>query len=399
MPYHEISDPTKLHALLDAVLLVESGLELDGVLRRIVEAGCLLTDARYGALGVIDADGTHLERFIHVGMDAATAERIGHLPEGRGVLGHLIVDAKPLRLDDLADHPSSVGFPPGHPPMRSFLGVPLLVHGDVYGNLYLTEKRDERAFTDLDEALVVALAGAAGIAVENARLHQRLADLALVDERERIARDLHDTVIQRLFGVGLQLQSIVPIVPAEDVAQRIVDAVGELDEVIRQVRTTIFALDVPAPARGGLRTQVLDVCAQATRSLGFDPEVRFRGPVDRLVPAPVVPELLAALREALANVARHAHASRVEVEVTVEGPAESAAEPGASAAEPVATAAVARLEVRDDGIGPPVVHRHPAGRGLDNLANRAAALGGSFTLAAHPSGGARAIWQVPLPPS
>ncbi len=405
MPYHEISDPSKLHALLDAVLLVESGLELDGVLRRIVEAGCLLTDARYGALGVIDADGTHLERFIHVGMDAATADRIGHLPEGRGVLGHLIVDAKPLRLDDLADHPASVGFPPGHPPMRSFLGVPLLVHGDVYGNLYLTEKQGGQAFTDLDEALVVALAGAAGIAVENARLHQRLADLALVDERERIARDLHDTVIQRLFGVGLQLQSIVPLVSTEGIGQRIVDAVGELDEVIRQVRTTIFALDVPAPARGGLRAQVLDVCAQATRSLGFDPEVRFRGPVDRLVPAPVVPELLAALREALANVARHAHASRVEVEVevTVEQPGQATAEPvataepGDSAAEPVTTAAMVRLEIRDDGIGPPVVHRHPAGRGLDNLANRAAALGGSFTLAAHPAGGARATWQVPLP--
>jgi len=375
--YYEITEASKLHALLDAVLLVESGLELDGVLRRIVEAGCFLTDARYGALGVLDADHEHLERFVHVGVDEATVARIGRLPEGRGVLGQLIVEAKPLRLEDLRQHPQSVGFPEGHPPMRSFLGVPLLVHGEVYGNLYLAEKRDGRAFSEVDEALVVALASAAGIAVENARLHQQVAELALVDERERIARDLHDTVIQRLFGVGLHLQSILPVVPLEEAKERIADAIGELDEVIRQVRTTIFALDIPAPARGGLRSQVLEVCTQASRSLGFDPEVSFRGPVDRSVPSSVVPEVLAALREALANVARHARASRVQVELRAEDHL--------------------ILTVRDDGIGPPPEPQGRRGRGLGNLANRAAALGGGFSLAHGPEGGAVATWWVPLP--
>ncbi|MCK4177157.1 GAF domain-containing sensor histidine kinase [Aciditerrimonas ferrireducens] len=375
--YYDIDDASTLHALLDAVLLVGSGLELEGVLRRIVEAGCFLTGARYGALGVLDPSHEHLERFVHVGLDEETVARIGELPEGRGVLGQLIVEAKPLRLEDLTTHPGSVGFPEGHPPMRSFLGVPLLVHGEVYGNLYLTEKRGGKAFTELDEALVVALAGAAGIAVENARLHARLAELALIDERERIARDLHDTVIQRLFGVGLQLQSVLPVVQLEEVKDRITDAVGELDEIIRQVRTTIFALDIPPPARGGLRAQVLEVCAQATRSLGFDPEVRFQGPVDRLVPPALAPEVLAALREALANAARHARASRVQVELSADDEL--------------------RLVVTDDGVGPSAQPQRPLGRGLANLASRAAAYGGSFQLTRHPDGGAVATWRVPLP--
>jgi transcriptional regulator with GAF, ATPase, and Fis domain len=203
----EFAGPRSLRRrLLDAVLTVGSDLDLPSMLERIVQAAVDLVDARYGALGVLDDTGARLSQFITVGVDAETRAAIGHLPEGHGILGLLVVDAKPLRLPDLREHPDSYGFPPHHPPMRSFLGVPILVRDEVFGNLYLTDKTSAEAFTDVDEELVVGLAAAAGVAIENARLHARVQELALLEDRERIARDLHDSVIQRLFATGLSLQ-------------------------------------------------------------------------------------------------------------------------------------------------------------------------------------------------
>src|SRR5262249_52393234 len=150
---------------------------------------------------------TRLEDFITVGIDESTHRLIGDLPEGQGVLGLLIVDAQPIRLPDIKKHPNSYGFPPNHPPMTSFLGVPIRVRGEVFGNLYLTEKTSDPEFPEVDEELRVGLAAAAGVAIENARLHNRVQELAVVEDRERIARDLHDTVIQRLFATGLALQA------------------------------------------------------------------------------------------------------------------------------------------------------------------------------------------------
>lgn len=158
-----------MDSLLEAVLAVSTGLELDETLRQVVRAAMGLVDARYGALGVLAPDG-RLIRFVHEGLDAAEAERIGELPAGRGVLGTVIEQGRPLRLDDVADHPASVGFPPGHPPMRGFLGVPIRVRDEVFGRLYLTEKFGGQPFSEDDEAVVQALAGAAGIAIDNARL-------------------------------------------------------------------------------------------------------------------------------------------------------------------------------------------------------------------------------------
>ena len=150
----------------------QSELSLDALLHRLVEAAAELTGARYAALGVIDASGAELEQFITHGIDEETRAEIGDLPRGRGILGVLIRDAKPLRLHDLAEDPRSVGFPPGHPPMRSFLGVPILLRGVAYGNLYLTEKEGGEDFTEEDEELVTLLAGQAAVAIENARLYE-----------------------------------------------------------------------------------------------------------------------------------------------------------------------------------------------------------------------------------
>ena len=162
----------RLRALFAAGLAVTSELSLDALLQRLLEAAADLTGARYAALGVIDAGGAELERFVTQGIDAETRETIGSLPRGRGILGVLIREAKPLRLHDLADDPRSVGFPPGHPPMRSFLGVPILLRGVAYGNLYLTEKEGSEHFTEEDEELVTLLAGQAAVAIENARLYE-----------------------------------------------------------------------------------------------------------------------------------------------------------------------------------------------------------------------------------
>jgi two-component system, NarL family, sensor histidine kinase DevS len=376
VPYHAIRDPEQLQALLDAVLSIESDLEVSHVLRRVVEAARSLTGARYGALGVLDPDGKGLSEFIPVGFDEATAEAIGHLPEGAGILGLLILDPRPIRLKDLSAHPDSVGFPAHHPPMHSFLGVPIRVRSEVYGNLYLTEKQGAEEFSEADETLVVSLASAAGIALDNARLHERLGELTLAADRERIARDLHDTVIQRLFSTGLSLQSALPIIEAPDLRSRVQAAVTDLDETIRQVRTTIFALEPPVTAERGTRARVLLTCAEAARSLGFEPEVRFSGALDRVVRPPLTDELTNVLREALSNIARHADARHAEVEVSV-------------------SEGKLHLLVIDDGRGPGDATRD-GGRGVANMTERASLLGGSFSLVARSAGGAEVSWHVPV---
>jgi len=162
----------RMRGLLDAVLAVATDLDLDSTLHRIVQSAVDLVDARYGALGVVSPNGT-LGRFLHVGIDDAARSLMGHLPEGKGILGQLIVDPRPLRLADLSTHPASAGFPANHPPMRSFLGVPVRVRDAVFGNLYLTEKRVGGEFTADDEVVLQALAGAAGIAVQNADLFEQ----------------------------------------------------------------------------------------------------------------------------------------------------------------------------------------------------------------------------------
>ena len=381
MPYHALRDPDQIQALLDAVLSIESELDLSVVLRRIVEAARTLTGASYGALGVIDPTGTGLSEFIHVGMDDATADQIGRLPVGEGILGLLILEPASLRLADLTAHPDAGGFPPGHPPMRSFLGVPLRVRDEVFGNLYLTDRMGADGFTAEDEALVSALAVAAGIAIHNSRLHARIGELGLVADRERIARDLHDTVIQRLFATGLSLQSVVPVLDDPEVRNRVEDAILDLDATISQVRTTIFALEPPRTAGRGVRAQVLAVCSEGARGLGFEPEVRFVGAVDRYVGAAVATELLATLREALSNVARHARAQHVEVDLSVGDQIQ--------------------LRVTDDGRGvDTTAHRTSRyGRGVANMTGRATALGGTLSLSGRPRGGTELLWRVPYAPS
>jgi signal transduction histidine kinase len=235
----------RLSRLLDAMLVVGSGLGLVTVLGHIVEAAAALVDARYAALGVLDDEGKELAEFITVGLTDAEMAAIGPKPRGHGVLGALILDPRPLRLRQVSRHPDSYGFPPGHPLMESFLGVPIRVHGEVFGNLYLAEKTTATEFTTEDEQLLVSLSAAAAIAIENARLHDRLQRAAVTEERERIGRELHDTVIQRLFAIGLTLESASRLTSEPEARARLDKAVSDLDVTVRQIRATIFELDDP----------------------------------------------------------------------------------------------------------------------------------------------------------
>jgi len=522
----------RTRALVEALLAVGSDLELDLVLRRIVEAAVTLVDAEYGALGVLGEQG-RLAQFLTVGVDDSTRGQIGALPRGHGVLGMLVRDPRPLRLDDLGAQEQAYGFPPGHPPMRTFLGVPVRVRETVFGNLYLTEKRGGASFDEEDEQVVLALAAAAGVAIANARLYdtarrregwraasaevstrllsgaspedvlelvagrtrelsgaatglvalpaprgegllveaaegeragelrglllapgdglalaadgtpvllpggpvasrlvpgapswvlavplgvrgvvlavgggareeppgslpeelhafatqaalglelaERRRDaerLVVLEDRDRIARDLHDLVIQRLFATGMQLESATRLVQHPEAAARVHRAVGDLDEMIREIRSTIYALQSgPADEPVSLRTRLREVLDAGAEQLGHAPSSRVSGLVDTAVPPGVADHLLAVLREALSNAARHAGATRVDVQVDVDEEL--------------------HLQVRDDGRGLPAGGRRS---GLANLAERAVALGGTFSAGPTPGApGTTVQWSVPLP--
>jgi signal transduction histidine kinase len=376
VPYRSIEDPVKLRRVLEATLLLEADLELPTLLRHIVEEARSITNARYGALGVLDDDGTALSEFITVGLTRAEEDRIGPRPTGRGVLGLLITDPKPLRLSELGAHPDSHEFPAGHPPMRSFLGVPVKVRNEVYGNLYLTDKVGWSEFTADDEALVGALAVAAGIAIQNARLHQRVQEVAVYEERDRLARDLHDSVIQRLFAIGLSLQSLAGNPEAKAISDRLTDTIVDVDDTIRQVRTTIFELG-SADTDRSVRSSVISLARELGHVVGFDVRVAFVGPVDTSVNDHILEHLLATVREALTNVGRHAHAKRADLEVSVDG-------------------LRCRLRITDDGTGIQPSEPGEGGLGLVNLRRRAEKLHGEFAVNSPESGGTELIWQVPI---
>jgi two-component system, NarL family, sensor histidine kinase DevS len=369
LPFSKINP--HMQQLLDAITSVGTQASLPIVLQRIVESACSLVSAEYGALGVI---GEHqdLSEFITVGIDPERYAAIGHLPEGHGVLGLLVVDPRPLRLRDVGAHEQSFGFPPNHPEMRSFLGVPVRVRDAVFGNLYLCDKRDADEFSEEDERFAVALATAAGVAIENARLMQRTEEVAVLEDRERIARDLHDKVIQRLFATGMTLQTMLPVTGRDDVSDRINATVDELDVTIREIRSTIFALQ--APVGRGLRVSIFALIDGAREVLGFSPELHMDGPIDTLVSENAAEHLLAVLQEALSNIAQHAGASHVNV--TVE----------------VGTYVVVR--VTDNGKGLPTPREN--GRGLHNIEERAATMGGDLSVSGLETGGTVVEWRVPV---
>ena len=374
MPYHSIDDPTKLRRVLEAVLLIERDLELPALLRHVIEEAASMTGARYAAVGVLNEDRTALAEFVTFGIEPEQVAHIGPLPTGKGVLGALIGDPKPLRLARLGDHADSFGFPPGHPPMTSFLGVPVKVRDEVYGNLYLTDKVGWSEFTNDDLALVEALALAAGVAIENARLHQQVQVAAVHDDRDRLARDLHDHVIQRLFGMGLALQSLAGRAPP-DISAGLQKQVNEADEIISEVRATIYALGMGGSSRG-IRDDVIALVGELRPTIGFDLDVSFDGAVNTAISETVADHVMAILREAVTNIERHAGATRATISLS-------------------AGDGYCQLVVGDNGQGFSGKGRE-GGLGLTNMRHRAEKLNGSFDMSSASTGGTVLTWRVPI---
>ncbi|MGA7206201.1 MAG: GAF domain-containing protein [Specibacter sp.] len=529
----------RMEGLLSAVVSLAVEPTVDAVLHRIVESACELLDAEFGALGVI-GDGPELSRFITVGIDATLKELIGPLPTGHGVLGLLIRDPKPIRLPDLHLHPDSYGFPPHHPPMNTFLGVPILARGTVFGNLYLTEKRDGREFTSDDESLAVALATAAGFAIDNAKLfdeaqlrsawleacadvtaqlmaddggepfasteliaeralavsesltalvvvvsapdgrsyvstvagngvprfrnrtvtlesamteamfvtgdpvvvadaaellgpddgarlgplvmaplgemgkhrralilirgsgaekysqatarmaafygsqaalglelarsHKLREQMMVFRDRDRIAKDLHDLVIQRLFAAGLSLQSLARYFDNPEAAQRLRGITSDLDSTIRELRNTIYSLGEISEDVELLSSQILQTVSNNAKSSALTPHLHLAGPIDSAIPRDVGKQLLTVLSEALSNAIRHALASQIEVAVVVDN-------------------GVVQVKVADDGVG---FADTPRRSGLSNMEERARSLGGTCSVRSGVGEGTSVTWTVPL---
>ena len=541
-----LDQQARLRLLLDAVVTMAGDLTLDGVLARIVSTAGQLVDARYAALGVLaTGSGRGLRTFVHHGMEPDVVAGIGDLPTGHGLLGLLIDDPRALRLHDISAHPASYGFPANHPPMRSFLGVPIRIRDKVFGNLYLTEKAGGSDFTDSDQEVVVALAAAAGVAIENATLYEeaehrqawltataeitallagdpeaehalqavadraravsgadvswvvtgadpmslrlevvsgapadleamqrlRLEDslaslvvrsgeaiavedvasdpravdpssidgwpqlgpvmvvplrsgrgvegalslawtkanaegfqrvapalptsfaeqatlalqvarsqvdrarLTVFEDRDRIGQDLHDLVIQRLFAVGLGLQSITNLTHEPQVAARLEQAIDDLDGTIKDIRRTIFSLGAIETA-SDVQSEVERLVERAGATMKVRPRLTIDGPLRTGVAPVVVPDLLAVLGEALANVARHARARTVEVHVRVD-------------------ASCVSVTVADDGRG---IDPEAPRSGLDNMRTRALKHGGDVAVESAPDAGTTVTWTVPCTP-
>lgn len=516
--------PPSQRTVLETVGSLAADLDLDVTLQRIVDAAAELSGARYAALGVLD-DATserRLVEFVTHGLSEDQRRRIGPLPTGHGILGVIIDHPEPQRIDNLGGHPMSYGFPEGHPPMSTFLGAPIRIGARVFGNIYLTERRGGGPFTDEDTELIVALAAAAGVVIENARLYARLtrrrrwmeaaaavnttllggpapenpaevivqlarsagdadgavlllaaegraglevagsagnpfdrslpgapdparvlldglpvsplpggdllirvgasprvsgvlwlhwtaeqlervhttivesaggfaeqvalilevalaqddrARLAVFEDRDRIGRDLHDLVIQRLFAIGLMMENTTRLAGPGRVANRISTAVDQLDETIKDIRRTIFELANPdRPA--DLPDDIAATVAEMVPSLGFRPQVRTTGAVHSGVSDEIRPHLLAVLRETLSNVGRHARATSASITVEV----------GSSVV----------LTVQDNGTGLTAGSGSATpGRGLPNMRARAEQFGGTCELTAGNDGGTRVTWRVP----
>jgi signal transduction histidine kinase len=361
-------------ALINSGLELASELELEIVLQRIVELAVQLTDATYGALGVLAADGS-ISEFVTTGITPEERAAIGDLPTGRGILGLLIREAHPTRISQISEHPASIGFPPNHPRMTTFLGAPITARGRVFGNIYLTNKRGGLDFEEADEEALVILAVQAGVAIENTRLYRELERLAILEDRERIAKELHDGVIQALFAVGMSLQGTALMLGDAEQAARIEGAVSEIDRVIRDLRNYIFGL-----RPGVLADRQLDAALRAlVEEFQSRSEVITVVEIDPEVAAEltsVAADVVQLTREALSNVGRHARATTCRVTLRHHD-------------------RVAVLEIDDDGVGfDPAAARR--GEGLANLEDRAAALGGKTSVSSDPVQGTTVRVELPF---
>jgi signal transduction histidine kinase len=366
----------QLQAVNTAGLALTSELDRDQVLQRVADQARLVADAKYAALGVFDEEG-NVETFTTSGIGEEERARIGALPRGRGLLGHLQVERKPLRLKDLHDHPSSVGFPKNHPPMTTFLGTPIVLRGEPLGNLYLTEKRGGGEFTEADAEALETLAAQAAIAIENARLYEQVERVSAFDERHRIRMDLHDGVMQSLYGVGLLLEDVAERLHEDPVGAKaqLMRSVDRLNAAIADLRSYVIGLR-PIISRDRPLEESLALLAEQARSnalIDVDVDIDEGATAglgrDRREAAYYI------AADALGNIARHARARRVSLHLfELDGDVV--------------------MEIIDDGVGF-VVDEATPGHGLVNMRDRAFSAGGTLQVDSTPGHGARVRLELP----
>jgi signal transduction histidine kinase len=368
-------------ALVEAGMALSAETDLEALLLRIADLARDVVGASYGAVGVVGEDGS-LTRFVYSGIDEETAEVIGSLPTGVGVLGALIEEGRPLRLRDITDHPRSSGFPPHHPPMKTFLGVPIITRRRVFGRLYLTEKQDGLEFTPDDERIALTLASQAAIAVENARLleeiRERSEELAILEERDRIAKELHDGVIQSIYSVGLSLQGSMSLIDRDSTGlrKRMDEAIGELDNVVRDVRSYIFALQPKSVEERGFRAALHELAKDLeVNTLAVVSVVLDEAGIDA-IEKDVETDVIQIVRELLSNIARHAIATEVSLTCAL-GDA----------------GVVVRVDDNGVGFDPARVVR---GQGLNNIQERAARLGGHIDVSPRTPTGTSQTLSIPV---
>jgi two-component system, NarL family, sensor histidine kinase DevS len=366
----------QLQAVNTAGLALTSELDRDEVLQRVADQARAVANAKYSALGVFNDQGT-LESFTTSGISEAERARIGPPPRGLGLLGHLQQERKPLRLRDLHEHPSSIGFPKDHPPMRSFLGTPIVLRGQPLGNLYLTEKQGAEEFTADDAGALETLAAQAAIAIENARLYEQVERVSGLEERQRIRMDLHDGVMQSLYGVGLLLEDIAERVDAEPARAReqLWRSIDRLNAAIADLRGYVLGLRQVQASDQPL-TESLPLLAEQARSNALiDVDVQISGDAARRLDQPRQEAAYYIAADALGNIARHARARHASVRLFDEDGG-------------------VVLLIADDGVGFDFA-ASTSGHGLHNMRERAFAVGGTLRVESQPGRGARVRLELP----
>jgi signal transduction histidine kinase len=348
----------------DAVLTIAAERRVDAVLQKLADAARSLVDARYTAIGIPDGDGG-FATFITSGMTDAQYEALGELPRTHGMLGAMLETAEPYRTHNIQEDPRFEGWPSAHPNMRTFLGVPIVSRGEVIGSFYLTEKKGARGadFTAEDEELIRTLAAHAAIAIENARLHERSRELSTIEERKRLARELHDSVTQTLFSIGLTAEAATELVEADPARAR--EQLGHLQELTRaamgEMRSLIFELRPAELETEGLAAALRKHVDVIRRLHEQDIELCVEG--DRRLPPHVEKGLLRIAQEALGNAVRHSGARSVTLTLA-------------------ARDSVVSLRVEDDGHGfdPEEAVTRSRRLGLTSMRERAEALGGTLAI-------------------
>ena len=347
----------QIQALVEAGIALTSELSLEVILQKLVEIARSQVNSRYAALSVLAPDG-RIERFFTSGIGDAERARIGHIPEGHGLLGVLLREGESLRLADMSKDPRSCGFPPHHPPMKSLLGVPVLSRGRIIGNLYLTDKQGSPAFEDTDEEIVRMLATQAAAAIETGRLQEQLESLARLEERERIAMDLHDGVIQSVYATALQLEDAGEKLLREpqEAGQVIDKAIDTLHQVIKDIRSYIFELRAQVSEVEDLPGAMRDLAETLRVNTLMDVDLEIDTPAPGQLSQAQALGLFHIAQEALNNVSKHSRATAVSIRLNCRN-------------------GRAGLEVEDNGTG---FETHGAAsterHGLRNIRDRARSL-------------------------